>query len=142
MSASSDGAGPGLEPCGLLSVEVEEPLDLAASPVGVRRAVRVVGGRLSGALGAGDVIGGWDWQTVLPDGTLWIDATYPVRLDGGEMVTVNTVGVRDPSSSPPYFRLAVRIVGPDVDGVAAHRLLIASGRREAGQVSLTIYQVT
>jgi hypothetical protein len=97
---------------------------------------------MSGRIGSGEILGGWDWQTVHADGTLSIDATYPVRLDDGTVVTVTTVGVRDPSQAPPYFRLAVTITGSADRAVGTAGLLVASGIRAESTVTLSIYHVT
>lgn len=135
---------PGLEPWGRLVVDVGEPIDLSTSHDGAHRSVPVLGGRLSGELGAGEILGGWDWQVVASDGTISIDASYPVRLEDGRVISVRTVGIRTPGAgdSEPYFRLTVDVSDADAVGGAAPRLLIASGSRVDGTVVLDIYRLT
>jgi hypothetical protein len=83
----------------------------------------VSGGRFEGEKLSGQVLpGGNDWQTVLADGTLLLDAKLPLQTDDGAMIILSFRGVRsvapevqvrmnageavDPSEY--YFRIAAQ----------------------------------
>lgn len=83
----------------------------------------VSGGRFEGERLSGKVLpGGNDWQTVLADGTLLLDAKLPLQTDDGAMIILSFRGVRsvapdvqarmdtgepvDPSEY--YFRIAAQ----------------------------------
>lgn len=67
---------------------------------GVNQVVGLVsGGRFAGDRLSGRVLpGGNDWQTVLSDGTLLMDAKLPLETDDGGMIIMTFRGVR---SVPP-----------------------------------------
>ena len=134
---------PRLQHVGNLVVQVGEPLEVVTSDSSVRRAVPVLGGTMSGEIGEGVILSGWDYQEVLPNGAIQIDATYPVRLTTEEIVTVNTTGIRfERGDAVPYFRLLVTISRPAKDPQAPQPILVAVGHREAGTVLVEVYRLT
>ena len=84
----------GTRHCLTLEVEVGRPLDLGAGELGTRRCVPLLGGRFWGDLEGKVVPGGTDWQSVLPSGNLELSAHYALETSAGELIEVNSVGVR------------------------------------------------
>ena len=96
-----------------LEATLGQPLDLGERPQGRRRIVPLAGGTFSGPELRGELLPGAsaDWQTVLPDGTALGDVRYTLRTDAGELLYVQSRGVRH-GSAEVLARLAR---GDDVD---------------------------
>jgi hypothetical protein len=77
-----------------------QPLDLGNGPQGHRRIVPLTGGRFTGPELRGKLLGGAsaDWQTVLPDGTALGDIRYTLQTDAGELLYVQSQGIRHGSA--------------------------------------------
>jgi Protein of unknown function (DUF3237) len=83
-----------------LDATLGEPLDLGDFPQGHRRIVPLSGGTFTGPELSGKLVPGAsaDWQTVLPDGTALGDIRYTLRTDGGDLLYVESRGVRHGSA--------------------------------------------
>jgi Protein of unknown function (DUF3237) len=79
-----------------LSATVAEPLDLGETTAGRRRIVALTGGTFTGPELNGELVPGAsaDWQIVLADGTALGDVRYTLRTDGGDLLYVQSRGVR------------------------------------------------
>lgn len=126
----------------LIEVEVADIVDLGATAIGHRRMVPITGGRVSGAMGAGTVLPGTDWQWIHADGTVSLDAHYGLQLDTGELVEVESRGIRHVAEDGTvYFRTSIRFTTtadrPDIN----QRLFAATGARLANQVALEVSPV-
>jgi Protein of unknown function (DUF3237) len=104
---------PSLTPVFRLEATVGEPLDLGDIAQGRRRIVPLTGGvfawpELSGTLHPGS---SGDWQTVLPDGTALGDIRCTLQTDDGDLLHVQSHGVRH-GTADLLARLAR---GEDVD---------------------------
>jgi Protein of unknown function (DUF3237) len=90
-----------------------EPLDLGDIAQGRRRIVPLTGGTFTGPDLYGKLIPGSsaDWQTVLPDGTALGDIRYTLQTGEGDLLYVQSRGVRH-GSADVLERLAR---GEDVD---------------------------
>ena len=79
-----------------LEATLGEPLDLGAVAQGHRRIVPLTGGRFTGPEISGQLLPGAsaDWQIVLPDGTALGDIRYTLQTDGGDLLYVQSRGVR------------------------------------------------
>ena len=79
-----------------LEATLGQPLDLGDIGQGRRRIVPLTGGTFTGAELRGTLIPGAsaDWQTVLPDGTALGDIRYTLQTDGGDLLYVQSRGVR------------------------------------------------
>ncbi|WP_343651263.1 DUF3237 domain-containing protein [Herbaspirillum sp.] len=65
------------------------------SDLGKRRIIPITGGSFKGPLINGEILNnGADWQTVTADGLAIIDTRYLLKLDDGELVYLQTRGVR------------------------------------------------
>lgn len=63
--------------------------------LGKRRIIPITGGNFKGPLLNGEILNnGADWQVVSADGLAWIDTRYLLRMDDGELVYLQTKGVR------------------------------------------------
>lgn len=137
-------------------VELSPIVDVGETPAGLRRMVPITGGTVTGAFEARVLPGGADFQTVLPSGTLEIEAHYILETTDGERIEVSSVGLRAGSaevlaklgrgeSVPPeqyYFRTAIRL--RTASKALAHlndRLYVSHGQRERGAVKLLIHEV-
>ncbi len=79
-----------------LEATLGEPLDLGESVQGHRRIVPQIGGTFRGPEIAGKLIPGTsaDWQIVLPDGTALGDIRYTLQSDSGDLLYVQSRGIR------------------------------------------------
>ena len=96
-----------------LEATVGEPLDVGDLARGRRRIVPLTGGTFTGPELNGTLLPGSsaDWQVVLPDGTALGDIRYTLRTDDGDLLYVQSRGVRH-GSADVLARLAR---GEDVD---------------------------
>jgi Protein of unknown function (DUF3237) len=96
-----------------LEVTLGQPLDLGDVARGHRRIVPQTGGTFTGPELNGKLLPGAsaDWQIVLPDGTALGDIRYTLQTDTGELLYVQSRGVRH-GSAEVLARLAR---GEDVD---------------------------
>jgi hypothetical protein len=83
-----------------LEATLGQPLDLGERPQGHRRIVPLTGGTFTGPELSGRLLAGAsaDWQTVLPDGTALGDIRYTLQTDAGELLYVQSRGVRHGSA--------------------------------------------
>ncbi len=123
-------------------VDVDSIVELDGHTIGHRRMVPLLGGTVSGAIGAGRILpGGTDWQWVDQSGRISIDAHYVLELDSGERVEVESSGIRlAKEDGVIYFRSGIRLTAP------AHRkdindyLFVAVGKRLADRVILDLFR--
>jgi Protein of unknown function (DUF3237) len=96
-----------------LEATLGQPLDLGERPQGHRRIVPLTGGTFTGPELHGELLPGAsaDWQTILSDGTALGDIRYALRTDTGDLLYVQSRGVRH-GSAEVLARLAR---GEDVD---------------------------
>ncbi len=96
-----------------LEATVGEPLDVGDLARGRRRIVPLTGGTFTGPELNGTLLPGSsaDWQVVLPDGTALGDIRYTLQTNGGDLLYVQSRGVRH-GSADVLARLAR---GEDVD---------------------------
>jgi hypothetical protein len=96
-----------------LEATLAQPLDLGNVVQGHRRIVPQTGGTFTGPELNGKLLPGAsaDWQIVLPDGTALGDIRYTLQTDAGELLYVQSRGVRH-GSAEVLARLAR---GEDVD---------------------------
>ena len=96
-----------------LEATLGQPLDVGDVAQGHRRIVPLTGGAFTGPELNGKLLPGAsaDWQIVLPDGTALGDIRYTLQTDTGELLYVQSRGVRH-GSSEVLARLAR---GEDVD---------------------------
>lgn len=96
-----------------LEATLGQPLDLGDIVRGRRRIVPLSGGKFTGPELNGELLPGSsaDWQIVLPDGTALADIRYTLQTDGGDLLYVQSRGVRH-GSVEVLARLAR---GQDVD---------------------------
>ena len=96
-----------------LEATLAQPLDLGNVAQGLRRIVAQTGGTFTGPELNGKLLPGAsaDWHIVLPDGTALGDIRYTLQTDAGELLYVQSRGVRH-GSAEVLARLAR---GEDVD---------------------------
>jgi hypothetical protein len=97
-----------------LEATLGEPLEIGDLAQGRRRIVPLTGGTFAGPELNGTLLPGSsaDWQIVLPDGTALGDIRYTLQTDEGELLYVQSRGVRH-GSADVLARLAR---GEHVDG--------------------------
>ena len=83
-----------------LEATLAQPLDLGETGQGHRRIVPLTGGTFTGPELNGKLLPGAsaDWQIVLPDGTALGDIRYTLETDGGDLLYVQSRGVRHGST--------------------------------------------
>jgi hypothetical protein len=83
-----------------LEATLGAPLDLGDVAQGHRRIVPQTGGTFTGPELSGKLLPGSsaDWQIVLPDGTALGDIRYTLQTDAGELLYVQSRGVRHGSA--------------------------------------------
>lgn len=104
---------PRLTPVYRLEATLSQPVELGETDHGHRRIVPLTGGTFTGPRLEGTLVPGAsaDWQTVLPDGTALGDIRYTLQTNGGDVLYVQSRGVRH-GSADVLARLAR---GEDVD---------------------------
>ena len=141
-----------------LEATVGEPLDLGDLARGRRRIVPLTSGTFAGPELNGTLLPGSsaDWQVVLPDGTALGDVRYTLQTDGGDLLYVQSRGVRhgsaevlerlargeDVDATEYTFRTSTRIeaAAPDLDWLN-RGVFISVGGREPGGVIYETYLV-
>ncbi len=135
-----------------LEATLAQPLDLGETARGHRRIVPLTGGTFTGPELNGRLLPGAsaDWQIVLPDGTALGDIRYTLETDGGELLYVQSRGVRhgsaevlgrlgrgeDVDASEYTFRTSTQIetAAPDLDWLNKGVFVSVGGRQSAGVV--------
>ena len=135
-----------------------QPLDLGDVAQGHRRIVPQTGGTFTGPELHGKLLPGAsaDWQVVLPDGTALGDIRYTLQTDRGDLLYVQSRGIRhgtaevlarlgrgeDVDASEYTFRTATRIetAAPDLDWLNKG-VFISVASRQAASVIYETYLV-
>jgi hypothetical protein len=135
-----------------LEATLGEPLDLGDTPQGHRRIVALTGGTFTGPEINGKLVPGAsaDWQIVLPDGTALGDIRYTLLTDGGDLLYVQSRGVRHGSAevlarlgrgehvdaSEYTFRTTTQIetAAPDLDWLNKGVFISVAGRHATGVI--------
>ena len=134
---------PRLTPVYRLEATLGQPLDLGEIPQGHRRIVPLTGGTLVPGASA-------DWQVVLADGTALGDVRYTLQTDGGDLLYVQSRGVRhgspevlarlgrgeDVDASEYTFRTSTQIetAAPALDWLNKGIFISVAGRRPGGVI--------
>jgi hypothetical protein len=146
---------PPLEFLCAVEVEVAAPVTVGEGPMGLRRVIPILGGRLTGPGLSGEVLpGGADHQIIRRDGVTELVARYTVRLADGALVYVVNSGIRDAAPEdmarllrgepvPPervYFRTApVFETASPAHQWLHRRLFVGYGERQPAAVLLKIF---
>jgi hypothetical protein len=144
------------EPIFHVHAELADIRDFGHTPLGRRRVIDILGGRVDGPKLSGRILPGADWQIVWADGTVDLEARYGIETAAGARVLVRSDGLRhgpadvlaalargepiDPSRY--YFRTVMRFEAahPSLDWL--NRIIaIARGAREKNAVRLDVYEV-
>ena len=79
-----------------LRADLEDPQNVGAAPLGMRRIMYFKGGTFSGPALTGDILpGGGDWVLVRPDGVSLLDIRMTLRTDDGTLIYLNATGIFD-----------------------------------------------
>jgi hypothetical protein len=143
---------PRLTPVYRLEATLGQPLDLGGIPQGHRRIVPLTGGTFAGPEINGTLVPGAsaDWQVVLADGTALGDVRYTLQTDGGDLLYVQSRGVRhgspevlarlgrgeDVDASEYTFRTSTQIetAAPALDWLNKGILISVGGRQPGGVI--------
>src|SRR5262245_59805865 len=75
--------------------ELAAILNFGTTPLGERRVINILGGRVEGPKLSGRILpGGADWQLIRADAVADIHARYTIEADGGAHILVDSRGVR------------------------------------------------
>jgi hypothetical protein len=79
-----------------LRADLEDPQNIGAAPLGMRRIMYFKGGSFSGPVLTGIILpGGGDWVLVRPDGVSQLDIRMTLRTDDGALIYLNANGIFD-----------------------------------------------
>jgi Protein of unknown function (DUF3237) len=135
-----------------LEATLGQPLDLGDVAQGHRRIVPQTGGTFTGPELNGKLLPGAsaDWQIVLPDGTAIGDVRYTLQTDTGELLYVQSRGVRhgsaevlarlgrgeDVDASEYVFRTSTQIetAAPRLDWLNKGIFVSVGGRQATGVI--------
>ena len=135
-----------------LEATLAQPLDLGQTAQGHRRIVPLTGGTFTGPELNGKLLPGAsaDWQIVLPDGTAFGDIRYTLETDGGDLLYVQSRGVRhgpaevlsrlgrgeDVDASEYTFRTTTQIetAAPHLDWLNKGVFISVAGRQATGVI--------
>lgn len=144
----------------VFSVEagVAAPIEVGDTPLGARRLIPILGGRVFGPRLSGRLLeGGVDYQTIRADGLADIHARYVIETDTGARVYVENTGIRhgppeamarlrrgepvDPATI--YFRTVPRFetAAAELDWLQ-RAIFVCAGARFPDRVELRIFEVT
>jgi muconolactone delta-isomerase len=132
-----------------LEAALGQPLELGDTTQGHRRIVPLTAGSFTGPAISGTLLAGVsaDWQVVLPDGTALGDVRYVLQTDRGDLLYVQSRGIRhgtaevlarlgrgeDVDASEYTFRTATQIetAAPDLDWLNKGVFISVAGRQAA-----------
>ena len=135
-----------------LEATLGAPLDLGDVAQGHRRVVPLTGGTFTGPELNGTLLPGVsaDWQIVLPDGTALGDIRYTLQTDDGNLLYVQSRGVRhgsadvlarlargqDVDASEYTFRTTTQIetAAPELDWLNKGVFISVGGRQPGGVI--------
>jgi uncharacterized protein DUF3237 len=135
-----------------LEATVGEPLDLGDLTRGRRRIVPLTSGTFTGPELNGTLLPGSsaDWQVVLPDGTALGDIRYTLQTNGGDLLYVQSRGVRhgsaevlerlargeDVDATEYTFRTSTQIeaAAPELDWLNRGVFISVGGRKPGGVI--------
>jgi hypothetical protein len=149
---------PSLVPAFDVVAEVTAPIEVGDTPLGARRMIPILNGRVSGPRLSGRLLeGGVDYQLIRADGLAEIHARYIIETDSGARVYVENTGIRH---GPPeamarlrrgepvdpaliYFRTVPRFetAAPELAWLM-RSIFISAGARFPQTVELHIFEVT
>jgi hypothetical protein len=141
-----------------LEASIGDPQDVGQISAGHRRIVPLTGGTFNGPELRGTLIPGAsaDWQTILPDGTALGDVRYTLETESGDVLYVQSQGVRhgspgilerlgrgeDVDAGEYTFRTAVKIeTGADSLEWLNKGIFVSVGGRQSGGVIYEVYLV-
>ncbi|MEY2790024.1 MAG: hypothetical protein RL295_188 [Pseudomonadota bacterium] len=141
-----------------LSVAIAAPIEIGHTPSGLRRAIPIIGGTVSGPRINGTILNcGADFQLIVAGGTqAHLDARYIIQTDDGANIYVQNTALRfatlensqrimrgepvDPSAV--YFRCQPRLECSESAWSWLHESqFIGTGRRNPDGVLLSFYRV-
>lgn len=141
-----------------LEATVGEPQDVGQISAGQRRIVPLTGGTFSGPELRGTLLpaASADWQIILPDGTTLGDVRYTLKTQQGDLLYVQSQGVRhgppevlerlgrggDVDPSEYTFRTSATIeTGADSLDWLNRGIFVSVGGRQPGGVIYEVYLV-
>lgn len=133
-------APPRMRWVGRATVDVGTPVRLDAAGGRVRLLVPVLGGAVVGQWSGAICAGGGDWQTVHEDGSVTIDAMYPVQIENGPTVCFVARGVRRAGAPGGAFCTSLFLEGDAPPGIGS-TVYLAVGHKAADAVEFDLYEV-
>ena len=125
-------------------VHVGQPVSLGDDGFGEARLVPILGGTVTGEILSGTILpGGADEQRIRADGLTRIHARYVIRTDAGDLVRVDSRGLRHGlaagNPAPVYFRTVIRFEtsASRLDALN-HSLFLSDGKRMEDHVLLLV----
>ena len=121
-----------------LELEVQPPVSLDPAGDGPVRLVVIGGGRVAGAITGRVLPGGTDWQTIMNDGTVSIEARYLLQLDDGARIDLQSRGQRAAGASGFWSSIWLRTTDPRHRALTGRHYL-GLGRKREGHVEIAAF---
>lgn len=139
-----------------LAADVMAPMDMARHGDVRRRMIPIIGGTVEGRINGRITEGGADWQFTNDNGVTDLEAHYCLELEGGDVVEVQSSGVRAASPEiiermmsgehiPPdqyYFRTGIKIrtSSPRYDWLTKF-ICVGIGTRVKDKVVIRLFEI-
>ncbi|ANF96115.1 DUF3237 domain-containing protein [Paenibacillus bovis] len=104
---------PTLNKIASLTIQVDTPIDVGVTPMGRRRLIPILSGKVTGQIEGNLLPGGVDSQIIRPDSKTDLSARYVIRTHDNELIYIENNGIRQVSEPYREQAAAGEIIAPE-----------------------------